>query len=137
MATIGGSAPYAVTQVKHAYGSTSSPTTTSGALVTLPDMSVTLTTTGGDLTATVVCSMSSNTASAILYLALALDGVATSVQPLLSEPSASFGVVTTAIAHWAGVAAGSHTITGQWATSSGTATALSSARALIVEEAKR
>jgi hypothetical protein len=138
MLTVGSSAPYRVTKFGHAYGVTSNPTTTSGTLVNLTDLAATLTTVGGDLFATTTVNLSGSTTPQLIYLALALDGTAASPSQMQSSVAASgASLVMTTSYHWAGVTAGAHTITTQWATSTGTATAVNTARVLIVEEARR
>lgn len=131
-------APGAVTQLKHAVGVTNGPTTTSSTPVTLPDMTVTLTTTGGDLLCWLVSTMNNSAGGgALVSLMLSLDGATGVDSETTSSPGVGYATCMTSIAHFTGVAAGSHTVTGQWDTNGGTATAFATARYLIVMEVRR
>ena len=127
----------AITQVKHATGVTSGPTTTSATPVNLPDMSVSITTTGGDLSVLLVATISNSVGGgAILSTQLALDGGAAVSPTSESSPGAAYANCLVNAWHFSGVAAGAHTVVGQWATSAGTATAQGTSRVLIVEEVR-
>jgi hypothetical protein len=137
MATVGGSAPYAVTQRAQAVGTTSSPTTTSASLVALPDMTKTLTTAGGDLLCLLVATVSNSSAGVAISLAIQLDGGAAVSTEVASIPGASGAVCIACAWLFTGVAAGSHAVAGLWSASSGTATANGIERTLQVIEMRR
>jgi len=125
----------AVTQRALAVGVTSNPTTTSTTFVDLPDMAITLTTSGGDLGVAMQCDVQQATSSGFtITLALALDGAAEQfpsiVQPWATNESCPMFLVGL----FTGVAAGSHTVKGRWATGSGTAQANAGRRVLRVVE---
>lgn len=128
----------AVTQLAHATGVASGPTTTSSTPVNLPDMSVTLTTTGGDLLCWLVASLSNSAGNgALVSTALSLDGAAGVDSETTSSPGVGYATCMVSIAHFSGVSAASHTITGQWSTNGGTANAFATARYLLVVEVKK
>lgn len=127
----------AVTQLGHAYGATSGPATTSTSYVDLPDMAVTLTTTGGDLLAWLQCDMSQSTSGDGVALALSLDG-APEVAGTVTNPLSVSSAPMVCVYHWTGVAAGGHTVKGRWeAVTGGTATANVTRRSLVVAEVRR
>jgi hypothetical protein len=140
MATIGGSAPYAVTQRSSVVGVTSGPTTTSTAYVDLPDMAVTLMTTGGDLLAWLQCDWSNSLAGGVngASFALSLDGTTEYGPTSQNAQNAGYVQGAACVGRWTGVAAGSHTVKGRWqAISGGTVTAATTRRVLLVMEVKR
>ena len=138
MATIGGSAPYTVTQrPATVIGVAASPTTTSTTDVDLPDMAVTLTTTGGDLLCLGVCVVGNSTsATGNVYLTLSLDGTQKGMAALATPGIGNWDTVTV---HdmLQGVAAGAHTVKLRWHTDGGTAVANGTQRALTVVEIRR
>lgn len=128
----------AVTQLQHAAGVTSGPTTTSTTLVTLPDMAVTLTTGGGDLLCWLVSSITNSAGNGTLVsTALSLDGATGVDSETTSSPGVGYATCLMSVAHFSGVSAATHTITGQWSTNGGTATAFGTARYLLVIEVKK
>lgn len=128
----------AVTQVAHAYGVASNPTTTSGTYVDVPDMAVTLTTVGGDLLVWGHCDVSNSVAGDGVSVAVSLDGATPVGASTPSSGTAGQVVAATPLAHFAGVAAGIHTVKLRWEVSfGGTATATATERQMIVEEIRR
>lgn len=128
----------AVSQVSIAVGSTSDPTTTStGAFVLIPQMTITMTTTGGPLLAWFNGRFKHGTASNLIGTAPYLD----SALQADGERTHNFaGVDYQTDLGWCYVwtpSAGSHTVEARWYTSGGTATALSTCRTLILAELKR
>jgi len=97
-----------------AVGVTSAPTTTSATYVDLTDMSVTVTTSGGDLVAMLSATLINGTAANNTALALSLDG-ATEVADQWSQKGLASSRTPFSIQYrWTSVAAGSHTIKGRW-----------------------
>lgn len=126
----------AVTQVGSATGVTSSPTTTSNSYVDLPDMSVTLTTTGGDLLAFFTGTFL-DSAVANVALAFSLDGSAEVGGAAFTEQTATYYVPVSQFWRFVAPSAASHTIKMRWNTTVGTLTNLGVQRVLIVMEIKR
>jgi hypothetical protein len=127
----------AITQRAFAAGATSGPTTTSTTFVDLPDMTVTLTTNGGDLVAVLVLDSYNSNAGVFNSIGLSLDAAAEVGVVLATCPGVSFDFVMTTLHYWTGVSAASHTIKGRWRTQSNTATAFGTNRRLFVMELKR
>jgi hypothetical protein len=132
----------ACTQTGRAVGSTPGTATTSTSYADLTDMSVTLTTTGGDLLVwlTAVYAQQAGTPNDVLYMALSLDGAAEvgEVTGMSTAINVQFTLAT--VARFTGVAAGSHTIKGRWKVGTGTSSlaAIGGARrTLLVEELKK
>jgi hypothetical protein len=101
-------------------------------------MTVTLTTTGGDLLCWFSGTFSHSGTAVGIFLSMALDGV------LIPGTERTLSVATAAYVHpltvsglATGVSAGSHTVTVRYATNAGTATANSNERSLVVMERKR
>lgn len=130
-------AAHAVTQSGHATGSTSAPTTNSTTYVDMNEMSVTLTTVGGDLLVLLDSSVSNDTLGAGVFVALSLDGASEVAPRLLSEPVATYNDMMVTHHVFTGVAAGSHTVKGRWKVTSGIGTLITVQRALTVIELKR
>lgn len=127
----------AITQVGSAIGSSSDPTTTSTSFVDLTDMSVTLTTTGGDLIAILVDTTSNNTTGQVTYQGLKLDsGSDVSIQ-YQHTATANYSGTIVSIALFTSVSAASHTVKGRWRVLGGTGTAAGTQRILIVLERKK
>lgn len=127
----------AVTQRTGVGGSTSNPQTTSSTYVDLPDMSVTITTTGGDLFAWLVCVVNSAIQATTVNIALRLDVGADVVGIGAAAPGVGYGFCLSTVTLWTGVSAGAHTIKGRWNTSGSTATAVSTQRVIEVLEVRR
>jgi hypothetical protein len=126
-----------VNQVGVAVGSVSGPTTTSTSFVDLTDMSVTLTTTGGDLFAIMLMTAHNGTLGQITYSALKLDSGSDVNINDQHTPSADYDNMLGSIAFFTGVSAGSHTVKGRWRVLGGTATVPGTQRVLLVMEVQR
>jgi len=129
-------AAHAVSQVQLVAGTTLNPTSTSVSFVDLPDMLISMTTTGGDVLAFLVAQIANNTTTAAINIALNRDGTDGSGMTV-AEPTANYSVCMMTMALYSALAAGAHTFKGRWSVSSGTATAISSQRYLCVLELKR
>ena len=127
----------AVTQNGLASGSTSSPTTASTTYVDMPDMAVTLTTTGGDLVAILVSSVINDTAAQLVALALSLDAATEVGRVNRTQSADGDGGPNMTFWRFTGVSAGSHTVKGRWLVSGGTGTLSSTLRQLLVIELKK
>lgn len=123
----------AITQLGYAVGSTSGPTTTSGSFVDIPEMSVTLTTAGGDLLAIMSITVANSTNN-IYGVALSLDGGAATQERNGSDTDTK---TLMTVHRFTGVSAASHTVKGRWFTSGGTLTADATKRSLLLVEVKR
>lgn len=119
-----------------AVGSTAGPTTASTSYVDMTEMSVTLTTTGGDLLCWLSTEWSNSSASMLHTLALALDAAAEPTTSERQEFLASNGspYMASTQHRFTGVAAGSHTVKGRWKVGAGTGTLTGVRRNLIVLE---
>lgn len=125
-------------QTGHAVGSSVSPTTTSASYSDMADMSVTLTTIGGDLAVWFDATFTISATGQAGVVGLSLDGAAEVAERLFQETDtggyAPFGIVH----RFTGVAAGSHTVKVRWYVNGGaTLTAYSRARSLLVQEQER
>lgn len=123
-------------QSGHVDGGTASPTISSGIYVDMTDMSVTLTTTGGDLVAVFDGAFSQATSGQSVFVALKLDAGSD-----VGDNTHNFQHTAQAVAigtnmRFAGVAPGSHTVKARWSVSGGLATAVSTYRHLTVQEVK-
>jgi hypothetical protein len=127
----------AVSQAGYAAGATSGPTTTSGSYVDLTDMSVTLTTTGGDLLVWFSSAVTHTTGGQYIFLGLQLDAGGMVADRNIQAPAAGYAAVISTFHRFTGVSAGSHTVKGRWLTQSATATANTTQRGLLVLELKR
>jgi hypothetical protein len=125
----------AITQVGFTSGSTGSISTTSGTDVAMSDMSVPLTTTGGDLLAWFTGTYSHSVLGSVGVIGLALDGGGTVGRKALIVSNAGQEVAT--MARFTGVAAGPHTVRAVWATTAPTLTDNNLERHLMVMEIKR
>jgi hypothetical protein len=124
-------------QSGHADGVTAGPTATSGIYVAMPDMSVTLTTTGGDLIAVFDGAFSINTSGQSIFIALRLDAGADVADNTHNFQHTAQPVAVGTNYRWSGVAAGSHTVTARWqVTGTAQITATSTYRRLTVHEVK-
>lgn len=126
----------AVTQTRFVSGVTSGPTTTSGTMVDLTDLTTTLTTTGGDLIAILIANVENSTAGAYSLLALNLDGTDTTSVAFQSSTASQRGVNVVAW-KWPAPSAASHTVKARWSVTAGTASSAGVARFLLVLEVKR
>lgn len=126
----------ATAQVGLIAGSTSTPITTSTTFVDMPDMSITLTTYGGDLLCWLTCAFQYNTAGGVPYIAFSLDG-AGEAGGMTAQPYAP-SAITSATTFWKySAAAGSHTVKGRWQISMGQLNGYGTIRHLMVLEIKR
>lgn len=123
-----------ITQRGLAVGSTSGPTNTSGAFVDMTDMSVTLTTLGGDLLVQFNGAMSHSLVGGLVGVALRLDSGSDVARVDGQFYAASVPMPFGTGYLFTGVAAGSHTVKARWFTGSGTATAVGTERTLTVLE---
>lgn len=128
----------AVTQVGSAVGSTSSPTRTAATYADVPEMSVTLTTVGGDLLVWFETTATINTSSVSGTFALDLDGGGEFAPRSFQQDNAVTYAAVLIMYRLTGVAAGSHTVKARFI-SNGVAvvTAYSTQRSLTVLELKR
>lgn len=126
----------AVSQVSMATGSTSDPTTTSGSAADVPQMSVTLTTTGGPVLLWFTGVFSNGTAGNTMVLYAVLDG-STVQQREWTFPSANQQVIAPHAHLFTGVSVASHTFKMQWLTTGGTLKGHGTYRSLIALELKK
>jgi hypothetical protein len=133
----GDMAANAATQSGSAVGSTSGPSTTSTTYVDIPEMSVTLTTTGGDLIAWFSGVFYNSVASNVTYAALSLDGASEVAQRYVAPSGAAEQIPIATIYRFAAPAAGSHTVKARWKVSAGTGNTPGLLRELVVMELKR
>jgi hypothetical protein len=126
----------AITQVGYAAGATSGPTTTSTTNVDMPDLSVTLTTAGGDLLVFFWSMVSVNAVGVQSRYYFSLDGVETLIG-LPHSPSADYQFPVVGFIRYTGVSAASHTVKVRWSTVSNTLTARDVSRALLVVEVRK
>lgn len=127
----------AVHQIGFAVASTTNPTVSTNAFTDLTDMSVTLTTTGGDLLAWFCGSFQSNTVDASITVALKLDAAAEVGDIAYQHHTTGLWLPISTVYRFTGVTVASHTIKTRWAISSGTATNNFTQRNLLVMEVKR
>lgn len=121
-------------QAVNAAGVTDSPTTTSTTFVTATEMTVTLTTTGGDLAVWFSTSMENGTLGAAVLIGISLDGAATVAIRRMVTAAAGQDIPMATSHVFTGVSSGSHTVRGQWRVSSGTGTLTGVERSLTVME---
>lgn len=110
-------------------------TTTSVTLVPMPDMTLTISTTGPDVLAAWGFAASDSSGSADIVGAVSVDGVGAFAQqylPAQSNPNIHTSVDGAAMIQ--GLSVGSHTFRLLWSTTSGTATRLGNAASLTVIE---
>ncbi len=126
-----------ITQRTSAVGSSSSPTTTSGTYVDMTDMSVTLTTTGGDLLVWFAGTIQNSTSGQGVKAALSLDGAA-EVNGATFVTAAANQQASLALVHrFAAPSSASHTVKVRWFVSGGTGTAVGTDRSVVMQEVKR
>ena len=123
----------AIPQIGFAKGKTSNPATASATYVDLPDMSVTMTTTGGDVLVLFFGvfqnSGAGNMTSINLYADAAGDGFAG-----CAAPAADYTFNISTMAKFTGLSAASHTFKVKYAASAGTTTASGTSRYMLVIE---
>jgi hypothetical protein len=119
----------------YAVGETTA-STTSASYVDLPNMSVTLTTVGGDLVVFFAGTFYHTSAGQDIRVALSLDGAAEVAIQIVAFPTANSVSVITVVHVFTGVSAGNHTVKARWRTSDATAYANSNNRNLLVMEVK-
>jgi hypothetical protein len=123
------------TQLVVQNGSTNGPTTTSGVLVDLPDMTLNLTTQGRDILAILVATMSHSAAGGTINTVLNLDsGVSAGATMTGGSAAINLPFIMVNMIRFAAPAAGSHNVKVQWSCSTGTATASSTQRILALLE---
>lgn len=128
----------AVTQRSIAVGSSVGPTTTSASYGDITDMSVTMTTAGGDLLVIMTGTFTVAASSTAAGFALSLDGAAEVAPALFQNDNAVTYSVVTLMHLFTGVSAASHTVKGRWYVNGGaTLTAYNRYRSLLVMEVKR
>lgn len=127
----------AVSQVGSATGSASSPTTTSTSKVDMTDMSVALTTTGGDLFALLMVTHENNTAGAFNEVGFNLDGGSDGTETAVKFTAANDRDTTVVWRYFTGVSVASHTVKGRWNVTGGTGTLITVQRKLLIWERKR
>lgn len=120
-------------QTAIAIGATSSPTTTSTTYVDADEMTVTLSTSGGDVLAIFSTSTENSGANANL-IALSLDGAAEVGIRRFIPGGAGQATTLTTVHLFTGVTPGSHTIKGRWRVSAGTGTLDGTERSLTAVE---
>jgi len=116
-----------------AQGVTGNPTTTSLTYVDMTDLSVTLTTTGGNLFVW-LCSIVYENSSNNIHIAIALDGGVEQGEMVQFPASTNNDFNMSTFWRFTGVSAGSHTIKGRWKVDGGTGTLISANRQLLVIE---
>ena len=131
-------AAHAISQVAQANGASSSPTTTSGSQVDMPDMSVTMTVTGGDVFVFFNGNFAHTTPSAICYISTRMDSGPDQYSVLTTMPYTANAVTQMGYLVYMGApAAGSHTFRMRWSSNAGTLTAYATLRYMTVLELKR
>lgn len=128
----------AVTQSAYASGATSTINTTSTTYVDLTDLSVALTTTGGDVIVVLIGSFSNNTVGGAVGIAISMDA-ATEVAPVLMNGAANNQPQTmTTIMKFAAPSSAAHTWKGRWnVANTTTGTGITTCRYLLAVELKR
>ena len=128
-----------VTQRRFAAGLTYNPSTTSTTYVDLLELSISLTTTGGDLLVWTSVSLYNSLASQFMYIAVSLDGAAEVAETVVVTTAAGGGNIAVASLCWAfpTPSAATHTIKTRWHTGGGTMTSNGISRFLMVMETKR
>lgn len=121
-------------QFGFASGVTNSPTTTSISYSDLAEMTVTLTTTGGDLLCWFAGAFAHSDATKAIQIAFSLDGAAEVGAFSLNEPVANKTFLGVGLWRFTGVSAGSHTVKIRWLTDGATATANGGQRQILVLE---
>lgn len=121
-------------QEGRAVGTTSGPTTTSASYATLEEMTVTLTTTGGQLECVFEGTFLHSTPAASVFVCFRLDSGSNTAERQFHAVAAAHAQVRTTHHTFTGVSAGSHTVIVRWLTSAATATAVGVERSLRVRE---
>ncbi|MCC7372535.1 MAG: hypothetical protein IT306_29245 [Chloroflexi bacterium] len=121
-------------QFGFASGTTNSPTTTSISYSDLAEMSVTMTTTGGDLLCWFASAFAHSDATKAIQIAFSLDGAAEVGAFSLNEAVANKTFLGVGLWRFTGVSAGSHTVKIRWLTDGATATANGTQRQILVLE---
>lgn len=140
MATVGGSAPSAVTQNRFGTaGGTLNTTSATYVDLDATNAAVTLATTGGDLLCWFAGDVQANTAlNESVTVALSLDGAAEVGAVGQSQTGAvGFGQPIALLWRFTGVAAGSHTVKVRWHGQTGGNSYSATNRGLLVVELKR
>lgn len=128
----------AVTQIASAVGTTNPAQTTATAFVDIPEMSVTLTTGGGDLLVWFSSSFFKSGGTGYANFGLSLDGAAEVARGNLFFNAVSESKHLTMIHRFSGVSAAAHTVKARWFTTAGTTLdAFQTHRTLIFAEVKR
>lgn len=121
-------------QIGSAAGASSDPATSSTSYVDMTDMSVTLTTKGGDLLVLLQSDYSNNTTPSTNSFALALDGAAEVAETTMQTLSSGAPQNAFTFHRFTGVSAASHTIKGRNKVSAGTLTLSGTRRRMLVLE---
>lgn len=128
----------AITQNGLAVGVDNNPTTTSTTYADLTNLSVTLTTVGGDLVVWASHSVGVGTLGKATWLAILLDSGTEVAERVLVQKVAAYQENIATHHRFTGVTAGSHTVKARWKVDSGeTATSYSGFRTLLVVELKK
>lgn len=128
----------AVTQTGLATGTSGTVTTTSGSYSTMTNMSVPLTTTGGDLLVWWVGALAHTNPAAAIVVGLKLDSGAVSFDFSLNAlDTAGKTFLAATVGRFTGVTPGPHTVTVEWLTNAATASANGTNRYLLVQELKK
>lgn len=125
--------PHSEVNGQQAVGTTSDPNTSSTTYVDVPEMSITMTTSGAPVLLAFNCIAKQNTANKSIYFVFEIDGV----DEVVSERGAQYPSVNTecrcSFAYLkTGLGAGSHTFKVQFKVDGGTATLPGTTRNLIV-----
>ncbi|UOF78236.1 membrane-anchored cell surface protein [Caudoviricetes sp.] len=118
-----------------AVGSTSGPTTTSTSYADIAEMSVTLTTTGGNLLVWMYVDIYNDTTSANTFVAFSLDAAAEVGVLQITQNLGNQDYPYAICYRFTGVSSASHTVKGRWKVDSGTANARGINRFIILMEA--
>lgn len=121
-------------QVSHAIGSTSAPTQLTSTYAVIDQMTITLTTTGGDLLVWFVGSFVNSTVNSTNTFGIRLDAATAVFEVLWGEATANLVFPVTLVGRFTGVSAASHTVDIVWKTDSATLTAHTTRRTLMVME---
>lgn len=128
----------AVTQTAYAAGATSTITTTSTSYVDLTDMSVTLTTTGGDVIVVFFGSFSNNTVGGAVGAAISMDAAAEVSAVIMHGAANNFAQTLATMVKFTAPSSASHTWKGRWNVGAGTTgTGITTCRYLLAAELKR
>jgi hypothetical protein len=126
------------TQTQSAKGTTSGPTTTSNSYVDMPDMSVTITTSGGDVTVAFSGAFTLATAGDIKTLLVCITGgVIPNNHEYITTVGAGGYAVHSHLQTFPALAAGTYTFKINWAGNGSTLTNVGYSRQLTVTETRR